>query len=166
MKVRLASVLGAGLMAGCWPHETRPLTESEARRVDRMCEAIAEHARRTDDPVDRAVSAAVEAARRDGRIAAFEDGQRPDGESKQGAVVCGRLYLHFSILDDEDSPSALMMLYHEGVHLTQSSCALIFSPRSAEDEAEERMRRFESAWRSAIGQAGHWRRYPEGATER
>lgn len=152
MKVRFAGIIAAGFLAGCWPHETRPLTESEERWVERMCEAIAGHAERTKDPVDRAVSKAVDEAHRDGRISAFEDSRGPGGYSKQGAVVCGRLYLHSSILDGKERldvatcPYGLLMLYHEGVHLTQSMCALLMAPASCEEEAEDEMRRFEATW--------------------
>lgn len=164
MSLRFLPVLA---LAGCWPHETRRLTEPEERLVDRMIEEIAEHARRTADPVDRSVLRAVEEARREGRISVFEDGVRSDGQAKQGAVVLGHLYLHSSLLADPeragDRPYALMMLYHEGVHLTQSSCALVFTPEVAEQEAETGMRRFRSAWRSDLG---YFRRYPEGAANR
>lgn len=152
MNARLAWVLAAGILVGCWPHETRPLTEDEARIVDRMCEAIADHARQSQDPMDEAISQAVDEVRSEGRIFAFEDERRSSGELKQGAVVCGRLYLHSRILagsdrmKTRDCPFPLKLLYHEGVHLTQSSCLLVFSPAHAEQEAEEKAYRFAEAW--------------------
>ena len=143
----------AGSLAGCcWPYETRPLTEPESRVVDRLCGMIADHARRSEHPDDLAVSQAIEAARREGRILAFEDDRRPRGDRKHGAVVMGRLYLHESLLDGGDSlrgrrcPYPLMMLYHEGVHLTQSTCLLIFSPGAAEHRAERESYRFAKEW--------------------
>ena len=143
--MRFAPLLALAL-GGCYPLGVRPLTDEERPRVRLMSEAIAEHARSTDDPVHREVSREVERAVAEDRIEVFlETLGSPRGGQCDGLVVLGRVYLHASLLESRPPNGKLystLRLYHEGVHLTQSTCALLFTPGRAEAEAVASTLRF------------------------
>ena len=128
------------------------MTDRESALVARMGSMISEHARRSNDPIELAVSGAIGEAMASGRVAAFEDKTLWSGSARHGAVVLGRLYLHASILDGAESldvpycPYPLEMLYHEGVHLTQSCVSLVFAAEASENGAREETKRFSDAW--------------------
>jgi len=137
--MRRGAPLGLLLVAACAPHLTRPPTEAERAGLGRMVQALKAHAGRTGDPGDELVATAADDVVRSDRVLLFEDSPR-----RYGYVILGRLYLHDSLFDDDGAWEAfsLEMLYHEGVHLTQSCCELFLTPRRMEAEAKARTRKF------------------------
>jgi hypothetical protein len=140
------AIVPAVFLCGCYPLGVRPLTDDERGRVRMMSAAIEEHVRATDDPVHREVARAVDRAVQQDRVEVFKDTLgAPHGGHCDGLVVLGRVYLHASLLGETPPNGKLystLRLYHEGVHLTQSSCLLFFQPGRAEQEAAAATLRF------------------------
>jgi hypothetical protein len=130
--------------AGCAPFRSRPLDPAEAIRVEQLQGLIAAQAARSGHPMDAEVVEELDEA---GLVAAVHGPGVP-----LGAVSGGTVYLHedaFQSWHDEDGqldPTALQLalvaVFHEGVHLTQSWWTKTFSIEEAEREAYQQTHRF------------------------
>lgn len=135
-------VVFSAAISGCYPHKTRPLNDREVPIIERMSAMIKEVAAKTDDATVKTVEETLSAVVRNGKVRVYSDEPSQPGES--AITVMGRVYLHENLLVDDgrtytDSYEfALEMFFHEGVHLTQSYCTLVFSPKRSEAEADEK----------------------------
>jgi hypothetical protein len=143
VRIRFPALLAAGAatLSGCFPYESRVLTERESLAIERMCSLIRKAAKEAQSAAVREVGDALSRAHRDGNILVF-DGEQ-NRTNKDGFTARSTVYLRESLLQDAEDPAdGLLNLFHEGVHLTQSWCGLVFAPDGAEREADRATRVF------------------------